>query len=78
MKGQIVPLTVIRPGKSVELVAITGGLGLRRRLNDMGFNEGIKFKLMHSLRPGPCIIYFAGTRLVLGHGMAQKILVKEI
>ncbi len=78
MKGQILPLTTISPGRTVILVAITGGLGLRQRLTDMGLKEGVKFRLVHSLRPGPCIVNFGGTRLVLGHGMAQKILVRSV
>ena len=78
MKGQILPLTMIRPGKTVMLVAISGGLGLRRRLTDMGLNEGVKFRIVQSLRPGPCIVAFGGTRLAVGHGMAQKILVREV
>ncbi len=78
MTKQILPLTMIRSGTSVALVAISGGLGLRRRLTDMGLKEGVKFRLVHSLRPGPCIIAFGGTRLALGHGMAQKILVKGV
>ncbi len=78
MTKQIFPLTMIHPGASVILVAVSGGLGLRRRLTDMGLKEGVKFKVVHSLRPGPCIIAFGETRLVLGHGMAQKILVKEV
>lgn len=77
MTKQILPLTMVRPGKTVTLAAVSGGLGLRRRLTDMGLKEGVKFRLVHSLRPGPCIVNFGGTRLVLGHGMAQKILVKE-
>ncbi len=78
MKDKILPLTMIKPGKQVKLIAISGGTGLRGRLNDMGLNEGINFKLLHSYHSGPCIVYFNGTRLVLGQGMANKILVEEI
>jgi len=77
MEKKIIPLTDIAPEKEVTLVSINGGHGLRRRLNDMGLNEGMKFKLMHTNRPGPCIIRVGDTRLVLGHGMAHKIMVEE-
>ena len=77
MTGQILPLFLIPPGKEVILISIAGGRGLRARLIDMGLNIGTKLKILHSHRPGPCIILVGGTRLILGHGMAQKILVKE-
>ena len=77
MKEETIPLTMFSAGKTVKLAAITGGGGLRRRLNDMGLKEGDTFKILHSHRYGPCIISFGGTRLVLGRGMAEKILVRE-
>ena len=52
--------------------------GLRRRLTDMGLNEGMRLKVLHFHRPGPCIILVGNTRLVLGYGMAHKILVQEV
>ncbi len=78
MKGQILPLTMVISGSEVTLISIVGGRGLRARLTDMGLNKGMKLKVLHSHRPGPCIILVGNTRLVLGYGMAQKILVKEI
>ena len=77
MKGELLPLTAVGPGREVTLISIAGGRGLRARLTDMGLFEGMKLKVIHSHRPGPCIILVGGTRLILGHGMAQKILVKE-
>ena len=77
MKGQFVPLNMISSHKQVTLMAITSGRGLRSRLTDMGLNQGVKFRVIHSSRVGPCIISLGNSRLVLGRGMAQKILVKE-
>ena len=74
---EFIPLTMVIPGREVTLVAIHGGRGLRARLTDMGLNEGMRLKVIHSHRPGPCIILIGNTRLILGHGMASKILVKE-
>ncbi|NQS99707.1 MAG: ferrous iron transport protein A [Candidatus Omnitrophica bacterium] len=77
MSKEILPLSLVRPGKEVILVSIEGGWGFRRRLTEMGLKEGMKFKLLHLHKPGPSIIVVADTRLVLGYGMAHKILVKE-
>lgn len=77
MRGQFLPLALVRPNRGVSLMAVTGGQDLRRRLNDMGLNKGAKFKVIHASLVGPCIISLGDSRLVLGRGMAQKILVKE-
>ena len=71
------PLSSALPGKAMILAAIHGGRGLRARLNSMGLNEGIKLNVLQSQGGGPCVVQAGGTRLVLGHGMAQKIFVKE-
>ena len=77
MKGMSFPLTMALPGKELTLVSIVGGRGLRQKLTEMGLKEKVKLKIIHSHLPGPCIIMVDKTRLVLGHGMAQKIMVKE-
>ena len=77
MRGQFLPLALVRPNREVSLMAVIGGQGLRRRLNDMGLNKGVKFRVIHASIVGPCIISLGNSRLVLGRGMAQKILVKE-
>ena len=71
------PLSTVRSGKEVTLVSVEGGRGLRARLTDMGLSEGMRIRVMHSHRPGPCIILAGSTRLVIGHGMAQRVMVRE-
>lgn len=78
MKEQILPLSRVAPGKEVTLIFISGGRGFRARLTDMGLNEGMRLKVLHSQRPGPCIVLVGNTRLVLGQGMAQKIMVQDV
>jgi len=77
MNRVLLPLSLVPPGKKAILVAIHGGRGLIARLTDMGLNEGMKLKVVHSHQSGPCLILVGDTRLVLRNGMAQKILVKE-
>jgi Fe2+ transport system protein FeoA len=59
------------------VVDVRAGWGLQRRLADMGLTSGVIIRVMNNQRPGPLIIDLRGSRLVLGYGMAQKILVKE-
>jgi len=72
MKGGMhMPLSMAAPGQEVELVAVHGGWGIRRRLADMGLNPGVRLKVIHS-GGGPIIV---AVREV-GRGMAHKIMVK--
>ena len=77
MVKAIFPLSTVPPGREVILVSVGGGRGLRARLSGMGLSEGMRLRVMHSHRPGPCIILAGGTRLVIGHGMAQRVMVRE-
>ena len=76
MKGGMpMPLSMAAPGQEVELVAVHGGRGIRRRLADMGLNPGVRLKVIHS-GGGPIIVAVREARLALGRGMAHKIMVK--
>jgi len=73
----VLSLTTIAPGQEVTLVSIEGGPGLKTRLAEMGLKEGMRIKILHSHRPGPCVILAGETRLVIGRGMAHRVLVKD-
>ena len=72
------PLAMARPGETVELVDVRGGLGLQRRLADMGLGQGSRFQVATSGRPGPFVVSVKGSRLVLGHGMVGRILIRPV
>ena len=76
MTGQHMPLAMVRPGELATVVGGRAGWGLQRRLADMGFTPGVQIRVINSQMPGPIIIDLRGSRLVLGHGMAQKIVVE--
>ena len=73
------PLSMVAPGQEVELLAVHGGWGIRRRLAEMGLNPGVKIRVMQSnFWGGPIIVAVRDTRLALGRGMAHKIMVKPL
>ena len=74
--GQRMPLAMVSPGEVVTVVSVRAGRGLTRRLADMGLVPGTRLRVVNSQMPGPLIIDVRGSRLVLGHGMAQKITVE--
>ncbi len=71
------PLVMASPGKLLTVIGINAGRGLQRRLTDMGLTPGVQIRVMNDQCAGPVLIDLRGSRLGLGRGVAQKILVKE-
>jgi len=71
------PLVMASPGKLLTVIGINAGWGLQRRLTDMGLTPGVQIRVMNGQCAGPVLIDLRGSRLGLGRGVAQKILVKE-
>ena len=76
--AQTMPLPMASPGKVVQVADIRGGWGLTRRLADMGLLPGTNIRVISNQMAGPLVVEVKGTRLALGYGMAQKILVTEV
>jgi len=77
MTNQGMPLAMARPGELVTVIGVRAGRGLQRRLSDMGLTPGIQIRVMNSQMSGPVIIDLRGSRVAVGRGVAQKVLVKE-
>ncbi len=75
---QPMPLAMAIPGSVVQVTDIRAGRGLSRRLADMGLTPGVQIRVIKSQMPGPITIDLGGSQLVLGHGVAQKIMVTEV
>ena len=71
------PLAMASPGKLLTVIGINAGWGLQRRLTDMGLTPGVQIRIMNGQYASPVLIDLRGSRLGLGRGVAQKILVKE-
>jgi len=76
MRGKYLPLAMINPSEEVTVAEIRGGRGLVQRLADMGLTPGTRLKVINSQMPGPILIDLRGSRLVLGHGVALKVMVE--
>lgn len=73
---QFLPLSMVAAGRRVKLVAVDAGKGLKGRLTAMGLVPDVEITVIGSGRPGPFIISVRGSKMVLGRGMAHKIMVK--
>jgi len=72
-----VRLTQMREGERGIVVDIHGGHRARQRLLGMGIAPGTKIVVVKSGRPGPYIIAIGNTRIALGQGVAEKIIVRR-
>jgi len=73
-----VPLSQLPPGTICTVTAISGGNELVSRLACMGFTPGIEVILLQNIGRGLLIARVRETRLALGRGEAEKILVRPI
>jgi len=71
------PIAMVRPGEEVMVVDIRAGRGLVRRLADMGLTPGTTIRVINNQMPGPILIDLRGSRLMLGFGVAQKVMVER-
>jgi len=69
------PLTIVQAGRRVRVFAVEAGHGLQGRLAAMGLIPGVEIEVLQNTMNGPFLISVKGSRIMLGRGMAQKIMV---
>lgn len=69
------PLTMIREGNRAVLRSIDGGRQMRGRLAALGLLPGTELEVVQNSGKGPFIVAVRGSRIVIGRGMAARILV---
>jgi Fe2+ transport system protein FeoA len=70
------PLSGVSEGETVTIVAVNAGQGLKSRLAVMGLMPRTQIKVMNNGHPGPFVVGVKNARIMLGRGMADKILVR--
>ena len=74
---KIVTLRQMQSGQSGKVVEIQGGHGLVNRLSALGIRPGKKItKVSSMLMRGPVTLQSGHTRIAVGFGMANKIIVE--
>jgi len=69
-------LSMIDQGEDVTLIDIVGGRGIRSKLYSMGLVPGVSLRILSRNGSGPVMIAVKDSRLAIGRGMAEKIIVK--
>ncbi len=74
--GRSLPLTMVSPGERVKITDFNGGTQIRKRLSDMGISIGQEVEVLN--KGGPLIVSVKGSRVALGKGLAQKVIVSPV
>ena len=76
--GFLIPLSEAETGRDVKLITIDAGRGLTSRLVAMGLVPNSVITVVGVGRSGPFTINVKGSKVAIGRGMAQKIMVSYI
>jgi ferrous iron transport protein A len=72
------PLSRIQPGKLVQIVDLDAGRELWTRLESMGVFPCAEVTVLANHNHGPLLLALGDSRIMLGRGMADKVIVQPI
>ncbi|HUV75525.1 MAG TPA: FeoA family protein [Dehalococcoidales bacterium] len=76
-EGKLVTLRQMQSGQSGKVAQVQGGHGLFNRLNALGIRPNKRItKVSSMLMRGPVTIQLDNTKIAIGFGMANKIIVE--
>lgn len=75
---KLMPLDMAKQGERLVIQDFSGGAGARMRLLTMGLKIGDTIDVITNIQNGQVVIAIAQNRLVLGRGLAQKIIVRPV
>lgn len=72
------PLSTASAGKTVKVISIDAGHGLKSRLASMGVLTNTALHILRNEGAGRLIVAIKNSKVVLGRGASGKIMVREI
>ena len=72
------PLRLAAQGQELELISVQSGQGLALRLAAIGLVPGARFILESGGKSRPVLVSVGGARLILGSGVAHRMLVRPV
>ena len=76
-----VSLDNLGSGAGGRVLALRGGREFQHRIQSMGLSVGCEIKVMQNdadeSNHGGVVVRVGDTRLMIGHGMAQKVIVRQ-
>ena len=77
MSRQLIPLSLMQKDRTGIIININAGMRATRRLTSLGLVPGTKImKISSAPFYGPVQLRVRNTRLAIGRGLAEKILIK--
>jgi Fe2+ transport system protein FeoA len=73
--GHAVSLATLTDGARARFVKVQAETAFRTRLVAMGLRPGTELRMVHNGGRGPFVLAVDGSRIVLGRGMAHRVLV---
>ncbi|AEA46171.1 FeoA family protein [Archaeoglobus veneficus] len=70
----LTPLALMKEGSRGIVASIAGGRGAHRNLEDLGIVAGKEIRVIRN-SGGAVLVAVNGTRLVVGRGLAMKVMV---
>ncbi len=74
-RSDLMPLSSAKTGEEVYIKEVVGGGNAKARLISMGFSPGDRLEIINNDGEGRLIVGRGSSRLALGRGMAEKIIV---
>lgn len=75
-EGNLFALWRAKAGDSVRVRRFRGGAGMTARLAEMGVLPGAVLKVVRAEHQGPVVVEIRGGKVIIGHGMAERIIVE--
>ena len=66
---------MVRAGETVKLAGIEAGRGLNSQLASMGLVPNVEITVVRNRHHGPFVISVRDSKMMLGRGIARKIMV---
>jgi Fe2+ transport system protein FeoA len=73
--NQLRPLSMVRAGETVKITTVHAGRGLKSRLASMGLLPNVEITVVRNGHPGPFVISVKDSKMMLGRGIADKVMV---
>lgn len=74
----MIPLGFLSIGHTGVVKDIIGGKNVRQRLTGMGLVRGAIIRMIQNDNCGPLIVALNEGRVVIGQGVAHKVMVEEV